>query len=53
MTGSKLTVRVNPEVAEFLHGEENRLIPGLERTIKKQVIIYPDSPLSHGSIRDY
>ena len=43
MTGSKLTVRVNPEVAEFLHGEENRLIPGLEKTIKKQIIIYPDN----------
>ena len=43
MIGSKLTVRVNPDVAEFLHGEENRLIPGLEKTIKKQVIIYPDN----------
>jgi len=43
MVGSKLTVRVNPEVAEFLHGEENRLIPGLEKTITKQIIIYPDN----------
>jgi ribonuclease G len=43
MTGSKLTVRVNPEVAEFLHGEENRLIPGLEKTLRKQIVIYPDS----------
>ncbi|MFO7715367.1 ribonuclease E/G [Desulfosarcina sp.] len=43
MTGSRLTLRVNPEVAEFLHGEENRLIPGLEKTIGKQIVIYPDS----------
>ncbi|BBO84003.1 ribonuclease G [Desulfosarcina ovata subsp. sediminis] len=43
MTGKKLTLRVNPEVAEFLHGEENRLIPGLEKAIEKQIIIYPDS----------
>jgi ribonuclease G len=43
MTGSRLTVRVNPEVADFLHGEENRLIPGLEKTIAKQIVIYPDS----------
>jgi len=43
MTGSKLTIRVNPEVADFLHGEENRLIPGLEKTLRKQIVIYPDS----------
>ena len=43
MTGSRLTLRVNPEVADFLHGEENRLIPGLEKNIGKQIIIYPDS----------
>ena len=43
MNGSRLTLRVNPEVAEFLHGEENRLIPGLEKTIGKQIVIYPDT----------
>ncbi len=43
MTGSRLTLRVNPEVADFLHGEENRLIPGLEKTIGKQIVIYPDT----------
>jgi ribonuclease G len=42
MTGTRLTLRVNPEVAEFLHGEENRLVPNLERTIGKQIVIYPD-----------
>jgi len=42
MTGTRLTLRVNPEVAEFLHGEENRLVPNLERMIGKQIVIYPD-----------
>jgi ribonuclease G len=32
MTGPRLTLRVNPEVADFLHGEENHLIPGWKRT---------------------
>jgi ribonuclease G len=43
MTGFQLTLRVNPEVAEFLHGEENHLIPGLEKRIGKQIVIYPDN----------
>ena len=43
MTGAKLTLRVNPEVADYLLGEENRLIPGLERDIGKPIVIYPDS----------
>jgi len=43
MTGSRLTLRVNPEVAEFLHGEENNLIPRLEKNIEKQIVIYPDT----------
>jgi ribonuclease G len=43
MTGNRLTLRVNPEVAEFLHGEENRLVPNLEMIVGKQIVIYPDS----------
>ncbi len=43
MTGTKLTVRINPEVAEFLLGEENRIISDLEKNIKKQIVIYPDN----------
>ncbi len=43
MTGSGLVLRVNPDVADFLHGEENRLIPGLEKSIGKQIVIYPDT----------
>jgi ribonuclease G len=43
MTGSRLTLRVNPEVADFLHGEENHLVSSLEKSIGKQIMVYPDS----------
>jgi len=43
MTGFRLTLRVNPDVADFLHGEENYLIQGLEKRIGKQITIYPDN----------
>jgi ribonuclease G len=43
MVGGKLTLRVNPDVAELLHGEENDIIIFLERTIGKQIVIYPNS----------
>ena len=39
---NKLTLRVNPEIADFFHGEENRLLASLERTISRQIVIYPD-----------
>jgi len=42
MTGSKLTINVNPEIAELLHGEENHIINSLESIITKQIIIYPN-----------
>ena len=45
MMGVKVSLRVNPEIAELLHGEENHLILLLERMIRKQVVIYPDSQL--------
>jgi ribonuclease G len=35
-------VRVNPEIAELLHGEENHLIFRLEKMITKQVVVYPN-----------
>ncbi len=41
--GNQLTVRVNPEVAELLHGEENRIITSLENKLEKRIIIYPAS----------
>ena len=42
MAGDCLTLRANPEIAELLHGEENRLIRNIESRTGKQVEIYPD-----------
>lgn len=42
MKGFRLTLWVNPEIAEMFHGEENRLIVSLENRIGKQVVIYPN-----------
>ncbi len=43
MNGMRLTLRVNPQIAELLHGEENHLITALEQTIGKQIMIYPNT----------
>jgi ribonuclease G len=42
MTGAQLTLKVNPEIAEMLLGEENHLIGTLEKRIGRQVVIYPN-----------
>lgn len=42
MMGVRFTVRVNPEIAELLYGEENPLISSLEKKIGKRVAIYPN-----------
>jgi ribonuclease G len=42
LNGGRLTLRVNPQIAEFLHGEENDIITSLERKIGKQIVIYPN-----------
>jgi len=42
MVGNRFTLRVNPEIADFLHGEENSLIASLEKTLNKQIVIYPN-----------
>lgn len=42
MVGNRFTVRVNPEIAELLYGEENTLIGSLEKKIGKRVVIYPN-----------
>jgi ribonuclease G len=42
MLGSGITLRVNPQIAELLHGEENHLITSLEHRLSKQITIYPD-----------
>ncbi len=40
--GTSLTLRVNPQIADLLHGEENRLVASLEDRIKRQILIYPN-----------
>ncbi|UCF94015.1 MAG: Rne/Rng family ribonuclease, partial [Desulfobacterales bacterium] len=42
MLGTRLTLRVNPQIADLLHGEENYIITHLERSIGKQIVIYPN-----------
>jgi ribonuclease G len=42
MMGHRVAIRVNPQVAEFLHREENHLITNLERFMNKQIVIYPE-----------
>jgi ribonuclease G len=42
MTGASLTLRVNPSVAELLHGEERPLIADLEARIGRPIIVYPE-----------
>ena len=39
---SGITLRVNSQIAELLHGEENHLITSLEHRLSKQISIYPD-----------
>ncbi|MEZ4527494.1 MAG: Rne/Rng family ribonuclease, partial [Desulfobacterales bacterium] len=43
MSGGRLTIRMNPEIAELLHGEENHIIASLEQILGKQVVIYPNA----------
>jgi ribonuclease G len=45
MRGAKVSLRVNPEIAELLHGEENHIVVALERIINKQIVIYPNPQL--------
>jgi ribonuclease G len=42
MNSKRLTLRVNPQIAELFLGEEDLLISKLERDIGKQIIIYPN-----------
>ncbi len=41
--GGRLTIRVNPEIAELLHDEQNHIILSLERAIGKQIVVYPNT----------
>ncbi|MDH3356053.1 MAG: Rne/Rng family ribonuclease, partial [Desulfobacteraceae bacterium] len=45
MIGVKVSLRVNPEIAELLYGEESQIIVAVERVIGRQVVIYPDAKL--------
>ncbi|MGD8834653.1 MAG: Rne/Rng family ribonuclease [Desulfobacteraceae bacterium] len=40
--GTGITLRVNPQIADLLHGEENHLITSLENRLSKRITIYPD-----------
>jgi ribonuclease G len=42
MDSTRLTLRVNPRIAELFLGEEDLLISKLEQDIGKQIVIYPD-----------
>ena len=44
-SGHRLTLRVNPAIADLLHGEENRIITTLEQMIGRQIVIYPNNRL--------
>ena len=41
-SGPRLTLKVNPQIVELLHGEENRLINNIESISGKQIVIYPN-----------
>jgi len=41
LSGEKITVKVHPDIAEMLHGEESRVVIGLEADLGRQIIIYP------------
>jgi ribonuclease G len=43
MIGHGIMLRVNPEIAEFLHDEEKDIIAALERRLERQIVIYPNS----------
>ena len=43
MIGSGLTLKVHPQIAELLLGEENHIIATLEKSIGRQVTIYPET----------
>jgi ribonuclease G len=42
MAGGALTIRVNPDIADLLHGEENHIIVALEREVGRQIVVYPN-----------
>jgi ribonuclease G len=45
MIGVKISLRVNPEIADLLYGEESQIVVSAERILGKQIVIYPDAGL--------
>ncbi len=45
MIGVKVSLRVNPKIAELLYGEESHIIVAVEQMIGRQIVIYPDPKL--------
>jgi ribonuclease G len=43
ITNTKITLKVNTEIADLLHGEESEIIANLEKEIGKEIIVYPNS----------
>ena len=43
MMGNRFTIKVHPEIARLLHGEEKHLINSLEKEYQKPIAIYPDT----------
>jgi ribonuclease G len=41
IAGEKVTIKVHPDIAEVLHGEEGQLVNSLERLLGRQIVIYP------------
>lgn len=50
MMGNRFTVKVHPEIAQLLHGEEKHLIASLEKKIDSPIAIYPEP---HYHIEEY
>ncbi|THB80493.1 MAG: Rne/Rng family ribonuclease [Desulfobacteraceae bacterium] len=48
--GNRFTVKVHPEIARLLHGEEKHLISSLENRFSKPIAIYPEP---HYHIEEY
>jgi ribonuclease G len=43
VTGDKITVKVHPDVADLLMGEEHDIVESLEKNLAKEVVIVADS----------
>ncbi len=50
MMGNKFTVKVHPEIAQLLHGEEKHLINALEKKLVRPIAVYPEP---HYHIEEY